>query len=95
MPNPLFNRFGNMRNSTYYNQNNSNNNLLNQFLQLKNNPGMILDILFQNGKISQAQYNDLYPYRNSPESIYRYLVNNGNGNEINQIENYAKQMCNK
>ena len=54
MPNPLFNRFGNM------NQN-SGGNILHQLAQIKKNPSAILDILLQNGKINQQQYNDLQP----------------------------------
>jgi hypothetical protein len=49
MPNNLFNRFGNAPR-----QNNNNNNILAQIAQIKKNPGVILDILLQNEKISQS-----------------------------------------
>ena len=66
MANPLFNRFGNntQRNNT---GNNGLLNILNQYKQIQNDPGKILDILLNNGKISQQQYNDLQPMRNNPQ----------------------------
>lgn len=81
MPNPLFNKFGNQ------NQYGSNkNNIFTQLAYIKNNPGYILDILLQNGKINQKQYNELQPYKNNPEAIGKYLMNSGDGNELRQIE---------
>ena len=77
MPNPLFNKFGT-------------NNISSQIMQIKNNPGTILDILFQKGKITQQQYNDLQPYKNDPEAIVKYLINNGKSYEINQAEQLAQ-----
>ena len=80
--NPLFGRHGNQN----QNYSRNNNNILSQLAQVKNNPGYILDILLQNGKINQQQYNDLQPYKNNPEAIVKYLMNNGKGNEIRQAE---------
>ena len=89
MANNLFSRFGNssvainqnvnannISNSVNNNQNNK-LNILSQLAKLKNNPGEILDILLQNGKINQQQYNELLPYKNRPELIGQYLINNG------------------
>ncbi len=90
MGNPLFNRFGGINNANP-NRNYNNNNIFHQLAQIKQNPGAILDILFQNGKINQQQYNDLWQFRNNPEMIGRYLINNGKANEIN----YAEQMANQ
>lgn len=92
MPNNLFNRFGNMG----LNQNyaNTGNNIKSQLAQLRRNPGAILDILFQNGKINQQQYFDLQQYKNNPEMIGRYLINNGKANEINQAQQDANQIGN-
>lgn len=84
MPNSLFNRFGN--------QNKIGNNtggILSQLIQIRKNPGYILDILLQNRKITQQQYDDLQTYRNNPEAIGKYLINNGKGNEIRQAEQLA------
>ena len=95
MINPLFNRFG----GTYKpnNQtggiNNSGSGIINalrQYRQLQNDPGAILDILLQNGKINQQQYNELQPMRNNPQQIVNYLAQHGNSSQINQ----AKQMAN-
>ena len=83
MPNNLFNRFGNAHRQ-------NNNNILAQIEQIKKDPGVILDILLQNEKISQSQYYELQPYKNNPEAIGKYLINNGKGSEINQAEQTAK-----
>lgn len=85
MANSLFNRFGNSSGVTNQNANinnvgnnqNNQSNILSQLAKLKNNPGEILDILLQNGKINQQQYNELLPYKNRPELIGQYLLNNG------------------
>lgn len=87
MPNPIFARYGN-------NQNNANNNILNQLARLKNNPGAILDILFQRGKINRQQYSDLQQYKNNPAAIVNYLVNNGKSTEISNAENIANSITN-
>ena len=84
MATPLFQKYGN-----YQQQNQSRGNLALQLAQLKNNPGYILDILLQNKKITQQQYNELQPYRNNPEAIGKYLINSGKGNEIHQAEQLA------
>ncbi len=85
MSTPLFMKYGN--------QNNYGNNIagviLSQLAQVKNNPGYVLDILLQNKKINQQQYNELQPYKNNPEAIGRYLINNGKGNEIHRAEQLA------
>ena len=88
MANPLFNRFGNntQRNNT---GNNGLLNILNQYKQIQNDPGKILDILLNNGKISQQQYNDLQPMRNNPQQIVNYLSQHGNANQINQASQFA------
>ncbi len=58
---------------------------------VKNNPGAILDILLQKGKINQQQYYELQQYKNNPEAIGRYLINSGYGDAIN----YAERQINK
>lgn len=84
MANHLYNTYG--RNSA---SNVSQSNIINQFEQLQKNPGKILDILLQNGKINRQQYNDLQIYRNDPKSIVQYLINNGNTTQINQAQQLA------
>lgn len=86
MPNPLFNRFGNMI-SNSNNQVKPSGDIISQIVKVKKDPGFILDIMLQNEKINQQQYNELQPYRNNPEMIVKYLMNNGKANEINQAEN--------
>ena len=90
MANPLFNRFGNVNNTSQ--TNNSNKNILFQLAQLKRDPGSILDIMLSNGKINQQQYNDLQRYRGNPEMICKYLINNGKANEINNAEHIVNQI---
>ena len=82
MPNNLFNRFGNTPRQ--------NNNIFAQLAQIKKDPSAILDILLQNGKITQSQYYELQPYKNNPEAIGKYLINTGKGSEINQAEQMVK-----
>ena len=89
MSNPYFNRFGG--NTQYNNRGSQNENILSQFARLKNNPGEILDIMLRNGKINQQQYNDLQLYRDNPEAIGKYLINNGMGGDINRAQQVANQ----
>ena len=90
MPNNLYNRYGN--GNTYKN---SGEDIKTQLMRLKNNPGWILDILLQRDKITQQQYNDLQKYRNDPQSIVQYLINNGKASQINQAEQLAKNSINQ
>ena len=83
MPNPLYNKFGGNRQP---------NNILSQLIQVQKNPAAILDILLQNGKINQQQYNDMKPFGNNPEQIVNYLVQHGNSNQINQATQMANQI---
>ena len=88
MGNPLFNRFGNMGNNS---GGNHGNNILSQIAQIQKNPGAILDILMQNGKINQQQYNDLQQLKDNPQGIVNYLMNNGNPNQMNQVQQLVNQ----
>ena len=88
MPNSLFTMFGN-------DKNNMSGNILKQLAQIKRNPGAILDIMLQNGKIDYQQYNELQQYKNNPEMIVQYLMNKGKSNEINQSQQMANSMMNK
>ena len=89
MPTSLFNRFGNMG------KRNPQNNLVSQLMSLRSNPGGILDILLQNGKINQQQYSELQPYRNNPEAIGKYLISYGKGAEISNAEQTANMMTHR
>lgn len=90
MANPLFSRFGNQYN--YQRSNNVGNNIISQLAQIKRNPGAILDILLQSGKINQQQYNELQPMRNNPQQIVNYLASHGNASQINQAQQIAGQI---
>ena len=93
MPTPLFNRFGNFGGrQNYQPPRNPGNNILHQLAMLKNNPGAILDILLQNGKINQQQYSELQQYKNNPSAIGNYLINHGKQNEIYQAEQEARSI---
>ena len=94
MPIPLFNRFGGgyQPNNQTGGMNNFGGGIVNalkQYRQLQNNPGAILDILLQNGKINNQQYNELQPIRNDPQQIVNYLVQHGNASQINQAQQIA------
>lgn len=90
MPNSLFNKFGNIGR-----QHTPQNNIFAQLMSLRSNPGGILDILLQSGKINQQQYTELQPYKNNPEAIGKYLINCGKGVEISNAEKTASMMTNK
>lgn len=91
MANPLFNRFGNTQP-----RGNGNGllNILNQYKQIQNDPGKILDVLLNNGKINQQQYDELQPMRNNPQQIVNYLSQHGNASQINQASQMISQMNN-
>lgn len=89
MSNPLFSRFGNNHNAT--NTNNGLLNILNQYKQIQNDPGKILDVLLNNGKITQQQYSDLQPIRSDPRQIVEYLSQHGNADQINRVAQLLKQ----
>lgn len=95
MANDLFNRYGgniNNQRGTFNNNNNNNENIISQLLM---NPGAILDIMFQNDKINIQQYNDLQQYKNNPQAIFQYLLNNGKSTELRRAEIIASQVKNK
>lgn len=97
MPGSLFNFLGNGIGNRNVNQNyqrNNSGNIISQLAQVKKDPGAILDILLMNGKIDQAQYNDLQQYRNNPEMIGQYLINHGKANEIGYAEQQANHQLN-
>lgn len=94
MANPLFNRFGGQFNNT----NNSYGGLLNilkQYRQLQSDPGSILDILLNNGKINQQQYSELQSVRNNPQQIVNYLSQHGNAGQLNQVQQFVNNVQNQ
>lgn len=82
MPSDLFKRFGGSQ--RFHSPTQNTPNIFAQLVQIKQDPGKILDILLQNGKINQIEYNELQPYKNNPEAIARYLMNAGNSSELQQ-----------
>lgn len=87
MSNPFYTAFNNLMR-----QNQSTNNimsLIQQAKQMENNPGQILDILMQKGKINQQQYNELQQYKNNPQQVVYYLMNHGNIGPMNQAQQTA------
>ncbi len=94
MPIPLFNML-NRQSSNSYNYQTNKPNIFNQLAMVNKNPGLILDILLQNQKINQQQYNELQPYKNNPVLIGQYLINNGRSNEINMAQQEANEKFGK
>lgn len=92
MANPLYQMLQGMAMSQQ--QTNQVNNLLLQVRALQNNPGAILDILAQNGKINQQQYYELQQYKNDPRQIVNYLISHGNAPQIDQASQQAGQYYN-
>lgn len=71
----------------FMNMSQNNNNIFSQIQMVRRDPGAILDIMLQSGRINQQQYSELQPYRNDPAKIGAYLMNHGFANEINEISN--------
>lgn len=88
MASQLFNKYKNLGQGFMPSQNKM--NILTQLAQVQKNPGYIIDILLQSGKINQQQYQELQQYKNNPQAIAEYLMNHGNADAINQ----AKQQAN-
>ena len=88
--NPLFNRFNNMFGASQRPPQNNGGlaNILAQFRQVQQNPGAILDIMLQNGKISQQEYQQMQPYKDNPQQLVQYLTRNHSA-EINQAQQQA------
>lgn len=100
MANPLFNRFGGRhQNGMNGNPSNVGNGglleIIHQYRQLQNNPGAILDILFQHSKINQQQYSELQPMRDNPQQIVNYLMRHGNAGQINWAQQIANNATNQ
>lgn len=87
MPNPLYNMYNNMINHAAP----SGANIIQQLMMIKNGQTSILDILAQQGKINQQQYNQLQPYKNNPQQIFNILYNSGYASQLNVAEGQAKQ----
>ena len=80
---PLYNKYGN--------NNSRPANIYMQLAKVQKDPGYILDILLQNNKITQQQYDELQPVKNNPQQIFNYLHQHGNANQLNQAAQMMKQ----
>lgn len=76
---------GNMFNNLSNGYGNNVSTIMSQVRQCQQNPNAILDILAQNGKINQQQYQELQQYNGNAQQIANYLMNHGCANQINQI----------
>lgn len=99
MANSLYNELNNVRNNMFnrgYQQPPRNNvmNIMAQLRQVQQDPGTILDIMLQNGKISQQQYQEMQPIRNNLPAIGQYLINHGYANEISQAQQQINNINN-
>ena len=94
MANPLYNMINNAVRPTQPQpqQNNNPLNLLAQIRQIQQNPGMLLDMMLQNGKITQEQYQEMQPIKNDPQKCAQYLFNHGYANELNQAQQQVNNM---
>lgn len=90
MANPLYNIL-NGANRNFQRPQNNMMNLISQFRQVQQNPGAILDIMLQNGKITQQEYQEMQPYKNNPQQLVQYLTK-GHASEINQAQQQANNL---
>lgn len=75
--NPLFGRMmPNMMGGMGGNSMQSMMNTINQIRQIRQNPSGLADLLLNNGKISQQQYEQIKGY--NPQQIGQYLMQSGN-----------------
>ena len=51
--------------------------MINQIRQARQNPNMLADLLVQNGKINQSQYEQIRQFNGDPQKIGEYLMQNG------------------
>lgn len=68
-------------------------NMVSQYKQLQKNPSSIGKLLLDNGRITQAQYEEIGKYNGNASQIGNYLMNNGvmNQNMYNQLSSNANQ----
>ena len=90
MGNSLYNELNGVSHSYQQPQNNV-MNIMAQLRQVQQNPGAILDIMLQKGRITQQQYQDMQSIRNNPQAVAQYLMNHGHANEIKDKINIAQQ----
>ena len=90
MGNTLFDRFGGNAGIPQRNNNPMLNaiNMVQLFRQIQNDPSKIADLLLNNGKITQDQYNEIQKFNGNPELIGRYLMQSGTmtQQDINNIQ---------
>ena len=67
-------------------------NILSQLRQVQQNPGAILDIMLQNGRITQQQYQEMQQYKDNPQMLVQYLMQHGHASEINQAQQQANNL---
>ena len=101
MGNPLYNMFTNMMMNRVIGQGQSfppgggggnTPNIYQQIQMLQRDTGAILDILAMSGKINQQQYSELQPYKNDPQKMVQYLINNGRADEIGKAQQDANNL---
>lgn len=51
--------------------------MISQIRQARQNPNMLADLLVQNGKINQSQYEQIRQFNGDPQKIGEYLMQNG------------------
>lgn len=67
------------------------NNFINQIREIQKNPSQISQMLYQSGKINQAQFEQLQGLK-SPQQIGEYLLNNNiiQNNQLAQLQQTAR-----
>ena len=72
--NPLFGRMmGGMNGNPMANM----MNMLQQIRTMQQNPNQLADLLFNNGKITEEQYEEIKQFNGNPQKIGEYLMRTG------------------
>lgn len=70
-------------------------NVINGFNQISNNQGNIADMLLQNGRINQQQYNEIKSMGNNYARIGQYLMQYGAiPQNVGQMNPFVSQLLN-
>lgn len=70
--NPLFGMMGGMNGGI-----NGMMRMIQTIRQAQQNPNMLADMLMQNGKINQQQYDEIKKFNGNPQMIGEYLMQSG------------------
>lgn len=89
MSNPLYNKFGAGQQVNPASRLGNAMQMIAAFKRVQNDPSQLADILRQNNRINDQQYQELKRCNGNPEQMGRYLLQSGimNQQQINNLQN--------